>query len=269
MFGPPQLECEKGPEMDCRLPAGDLDDEAVNCTIFSTELILIYKLGHDGTVRTIPLHERLKKRGHRETALAQDLLVMAAYDAFPTMVLHGGTAIWRCYGGNRFSEDVDVYLPPPFEEASLRAFREALRAKGFLTEKLKQTRNAIYARLSYGETEVRFEALLKGVGGPVARTFELTDGARISVRTLTPEGLLAEKARAYLGRRKVRDLYDVFFLLSLVSREPEVVASLDELAEGYEPPVDEGVLKALVISGSVPDAEGMLEAVRSWVRRST
>ena len=220
-------------------------------------------------MRTIPLHDRLKKRGHRETALAQDLLMMAAYDAFPAMVLHGGTAIWRCYGGNRFSEDVDAYLPPPLEEASLSAFREALRAKGLLIEKLKQTRHSIYSRLSYGGTEVRFEALLKGVAGPVVRTFELTDGARISVMTLTPEGLLAEKVGAYLGRRKARDLYDVFFLLSLASKEPEVMASLGELVERYAPPVDEGVLKALVISGSVPDAEGMMEAIRSWVRRST
>ena len=41
----------------------------------------------------IPLALRLRKRIHREVALAQDLMVMEAYDRFPGAVLHGGTAI--------------------------------------------------------------------------------------------------------------------------------------------------------------------------------
>ena len=28
----------------------------------------------------------------------------------PDATLYGGTAIWRCYGGNRFSEDIHIYL---------------------------------------------------------------------------------------------------------------------------------------------------------------
>jgi predicted nucleotidyltransferase component of viral defense system len=35
---------------------------------------------------------------------------MKMYEKFPNAVIHGRTAIWRCYGSNRFSEDVDVYL---------------------------------------------------------------------------------------------------------------------------------------------------------------
>lgn len=59
----------------------------------------------------IPLTLRLKKQAHKKVAEAQDLIVKELYSVFDGAVLHGGTAIWRCYGGNRFSEDVDAYLP--------------------------------------------------------------------------------------------------------------------------------------------------------------
>jgi predicted nucleotidyltransferase component of viral defense system len=59
----------------------------------------------------IPLILRLKRANHKELAKAQDIIVKALYETFNEAVFHGGTCIWRCYGGNRFSEDIDVYLP--------------------------------------------------------------------------------------------------------------------------------------------------------------
>ena len=59
----------------------------------------------------LPLFNRLKKRQHRELALLQDEITDIVYRISDEAVLHGGTAIWRCYGGNRFSEDIDIYIP--------------------------------------------------------------------------------------------------------------------------------------------------------------
>ncbi|TDA31485.1 MAG: hypothetical protein DSO04_03905 [Hadesarchaea archaeon] len=58
----------------------------------------------------IPLYLRMRRERHRKVAVLQDMVVEALYRAFPRAVLHGGTAIWRCYSGNRFSEDLDVHL---------------------------------------------------------------------------------------------------------------------------------------------------------------
>jgi len=33
------------------------------------------------------------------------------------------------------------------------------------------------------------------------------------VKTLSPEDLIKEKIKAYVNRRKVRDLYDIYYLL--------------------------------------------------------
>ena len=57
----------------------------------------------------IPLALRIKKAQHKEIAEAQDIVVEELYRIFSKAVFHGGTSIWRCYNGNRFSEDIDVY----------------------------------------------------------------------------------------------------------------------------------------------------------------
>ena len=59
----------------------------------------------------IPLILRLKRTNHKRIAEAQDLIIKELYGVFDKAVLHGGTALWRCYNGNRFSEDIDVYIP--------------------------------------------------------------------------------------------------------------------------------------------------------------
>ena len=51
----------------------------------------------------IPLQVKLKRETHRRIASAQDLIVQEVYAVFERAVLHGGTAIWRCYNGKRFS----------------------------------------------------------------------------------------------------------------------------------------------------------------------
>lgn len=58
----------------------------------------------------IPLILRIKRKKHRELAGLQDILIENIYEILPETVLHGGTAIWRCYLGNRFSEDIDIYI---------------------------------------------------------------------------------------------------------------------------------------------------------------
>lgn len=58
----------------------------------------------------IPLILQLKRQNHKELAIAQDIMVENIFN-IEDAVFHGGTAIWRCYGGNRFSEVIDLYLP--------------------------------------------------------------------------------------------------------------------------------------------------------------
>jgi hypothetical protein len=217
-------------------------------------------------VSGIPLAVRLKKRSQRTLALAQDLAVMEVFDAFPGSILHGGTAIWRCYGGQRFSEAVDFYFPR-LAQRDLERLAAALSAKGLSPSKAKVTQASVFAKFHYAGEALSIEGLVGSTAGreAVPRQYEMLDGARMLVGTLAPEGLLVEKAAAYLSRAKVRDLYDVFFLATTTGPgTAHARERVSELLSTFRPPVDERQLRSLVISGVAPSVKAMTEALRAW-----
>lgn len=213
---------------------------------------------------SIPLALRLRRSIHRETALAQDLMVVGVIEVLPGSILHGGTAIWRCYGGNRFSEDVDFYFPGSARR-NLAKLAENLKRKGLETQGIRETANAVFAKFGEGVRSVRLEATFR-TSVSVVRPFEMIDGTFVTIRTLRPEGLLMEKISAYRERRKVRDLYDVYFLTRLVEPIGGIRARTRQLLERFERPADEGELKAIIISGVAPRVGEMIEAIQRWAR---
>jgi predicted nucleotidyltransferase component of viral defense system len=214
----------------------------------------------------LPLNKKLKKKMHKLIALAQDILVIELYDKFPSAIIHGDTAIWRCYGSNRFSEDIDFYFPLALKKENFDKFLNDLKEKGFLIKKFKRTNNSIFAKFSYLNAIVSLEIVFKNIKKFLTKPFEMSDGTSILVNTLTPEDIIKEKVSAYLERKKVRDLYDIFFLLKFVEKKEDVKEILTKLVKNFEKPLDEKELKVLIISGSVPSVENMIKEVRKWVR---
>ena len=201
----------------------------------------------------------MKKTSHREIAKAQDVIVETLYEVFNDAVFHGGTCIWRCYNGNRFSEDVDFYIQKDIEKINL--FYNSLQNKGFLIEKKKIGENSIYSTLKLNRTLVRFEALFKKIKGSL-KEYEKAEGNFISVYALTPEELIKEKVETYLKRFKVRDFYDIFFLIRHIQNMTNVKKEINKLLEHFKNPIDEKEIRVLIIEGIVPKTEEMLEYIR-------
>jgi len=213
----------------------------------------------------IPLFNRLKKRLHVDIALLQDEVVDVVYGVSPKAVLHGGTAIWRCFAGNRFSEDLDFYLPD--DKNFQKAFAGALNSRGLLLSKYKKTASTIFSKVSNGIAEVRFEASFRKPNGVEARPFERADGNFMSVFTLRPEELLAEKAAAYSSRKLVRDIYDVYMLSEAAASSKKLSEKAISLVENAGKPLDEKTLKTIVFSGAVPSFEQMLIALQRRLKK--
>lgn len=211
----------------------------------------------------LPLTLKLKKAGHKEIARAQDIIVEELYKVFDQAVLHGGTAIWRCYGGNRFSEDVDVYLPKNKEK--LEILFQNLGKRGLAIAKKKITEKSVYSRMTFNRIEVRFEATFKKIEGRLG-DYELADGNAVVVYTLLPEELIKEKISAYTQRLKIRDLYDIFFLLKEVKEKEKIEKNLKELVKEWKKPTDEKELQVLIIEGLVLPWEKMLEYIQNWLK---
>ncbi|MBW2991526.1 nucleotidyl transferase AbiEii/AbiGii toxin family protein [Candidatus Woesearchaeota archaeon] len=210
----------------------------------------------------MPLILKLKRAKHKEIAAAQDLVVEELYKLFEKAVLHGGTAIWRCYQGNRFSEDIDVYIKRDIKK--IDALFTALEKKGFVIKKKKVSKNSLFSQLQLNRVMVRFEALFKEKKG-FLKEYENSDSNLITVYTLEPEELLKEKVSAYLNRFKIRDLYDVFFLLRYVKNKKDIKKELDALIQKYKDPDDKEELRVLIITGLVPKAEEMLTYIKRLV----
>jgi len=77
--------------------------------------------------------------------------------------------------------------------------------------------------------------------------------------------LIVEKIDTYLKRRKIRDLYDVFFLLRY-TEEGKIKNSLKKLIENFKNSVDEENLKTIIISGAIPNSRDMLDYIRRWAK---
>ncbi len=210
----------------------------------------------------IPLNLKLKKKTQKELAYAQDVLVEELYNFFPEAIIHGGTAVWRCYNGNRFSEDIDAYIKK--DEKIINNFFKSLEKKGFKTVKKRIKENSLYSELIFHEISVRFEATFQAKKS-VLKRYETSESFFINVYTLTPENLIIEKVETYLKRRKIRDLYDILFLLNYAEKK-DVKGHLNKLIRGYIPPEDEENLQAIIIAGAIPSSEQILEGIRRWAK---
>ena len=211
----------------------------------------------------IPLILKLKKASHREIAKAQDLIIEEIYKLFDKAVLHGGTSIWRCYQGNRFSEDIDMYLIKNPEKINL--FYEALKKRGFKIVKKKIGEKSIHSTLELNRTIVRFEAIFKKINGTL-KEYQTAEGNLITIYTLTPEELIKEKVNAYLKRYKVRDLYDIFFLLRYVENKTPIKKELSLFISNFKQPIDKKELKVLIIEGLIPGIDKMLEYIKDYCK---
>jgi len=212
-----------------------------------------------------PIIKNLKQKRRREIAQGQDLVIQEIYKESQEVVLHGGTAIWRCYGGNRFSWDLDFYFPEKFR-FSVKALKERLKNIGIKIGKLKTIENSLYATLYYNERTIKFGGLFKDKDQSITKQYRLVDGTSLVVNTLSSTNLLKEKVNAYLNRRKLRDLYDIYYLSGIIEEKKKIKPLLSKLLKNYKEPKSKRKLDSLIITGVAPTVESMLKEIKRWVK---
>jgi len=210
----------------------------------------------------IPLANKLKKKTHLEVALLQDEVVEVMYNAFAEfeLVLHGGTAIWRCYQGNRFSEDLDFYAKT--SEGFKELFTKEADKRNLLVLKFKESENTVFAKVSNEEVEVQLEIAKRKAVKKVIAPYEKANGGKINIYTLPIEELIVEKMNAYNSRKLIRDIYDVYHLSELAKSNP---TEMKKFLQHLPAPVDEKNLKTIVYSGIAPTFTQMVEILQARV----
>ena len=210
----------------------------------------------------LPIIYKLKRKAQKDLAELQDEVMEVVYEVFENAVMHGGTAIWRCYSGKRFSEDIDLYVKytGDFKEQ----LEKSLKKRGLNLIKFRQTANTVFSEISNDITSMKLEITNERKRGILA-IYEKANGDTLDVLALEPQDLLLEKLTAYLDRRKVRDIYDVYFLSRLVT-DLKVKREAGRLLKKIERPTDEDDLKAIIYEGKVPTFNEMLESINLWAK---
>ena len=163
----------------------------------------------------------------KEKDYLQHLILSRIYSNVGTeLTFKGGTALQKCYGLNRFSEDLDFtqsgHLRFEKIEGSLKEV-ERFYPSSYTRESGKNAviykvkvegplfRGPISLQTIRIEISMRGEPVLLGINRIVNPVY--TDLQPYSVLVMDPKEILSEKIRALMTRTKARDLYDFHFLI--------------------------------------------------------
>lgn len=214
----------------------------------------------------IPISLGLKKEEQLAIAQLQDQFMQSVYDMNVRILLHGGTAVWRCYHGNRFSEDIDAYLRSDEEFDAIRHnLTFTLSKMGLIINRINVMDKVIIVYVSAQSNhniQLKVELIYKKAPKGTPRSFEKIDGSSMEVLTLTPEDMILEKIDSYNSRKFIRDIYDIYYLMNYVSDKDKISADLKEFIENIENPADEAVLSSIVYAGVAPSFESMVNAIK-------
>ena len=195
-------------------------------------------------------------------ARLQDYIIDLIYDRIqPEALLYGGTAIWRCFGGMRFSEDIDIYM-------ELAAFEELIGSLAKYDLKLIWTDPDLPSRVRIARKDTDILLASKpGFSENEIRSYLRIDGTVKIINVFSPTELVIRKIEAYQGRRYVRDIYDLFILTKWLERSDYVVRSkLSSFLNNLARPIDEEVLPALLYAGPRNlNFDNMTEYLKRWL----
>lgn len=213
----------------------------------------------------LPISAVLKRRSELEIAQLEDDIVSALTGITDKMAMHGGTAVWRCYYGKRFSTDIDIYI---WAEDFKEKFIRAAETIGVDVPKFRE-KGVTFIHVRKGNTEIKIEPrnLEKEA---ILMPYERIDGSKMNVLVLSPEDIILEKITAYNDRRAYKDLYDITVLLNSVKDQDEVKNALLEFVKGVEIPNEDTQslteFRATIYAGVVPSYAKMVDFISRWSR---
>ncbi len=192
----------------------------------------------------------------------QDLLIEIIYDYVQyDAVLYGGTAIWRCYNGSRFSEDIDIYVKASFlQKLELELQRQKLK----IVWRDPELNSNI--RISDGVTEVLLEAK-EDEPDNIMSQYMKVNGSSMTISILSSLDLAIRKMEAYSGRLYIRDMYDLVQLTNFIDKKDYYTRSkFKEFLNSVKEPVDEHILESLIYKGfNKWTFRSMVDYLRRWL----
>jgi len=204
----------------------------------------------------------IKLKSHVQVAIAriQDLALESLLALDSKIILHGGTAIWRCYKGKRFSYDIDIYVSKSQREKIYKELTWELSKRNLSMNYNAMTENVI--SVFDNEAKVKLEMMINARIKSITKEYERADGSFMFVNTLTADALINEKIKAYDSRRYERDLYDIYHLVSTQEISKKTRNALISFINKMQPPIDKDSLSSIVYEGAVPNYNNLVDGIK-------
>lgn len=207
-----------------------------------------------------PLELLLKNEELLRIARLQDRVIAHMYRSSNGIAMHGGTCVWRCYGGKRFSYDIDMYAKNKNE---IERVINAIKLARFFVTKQKERKGKkelFYYKVSDGNTKMTVEFNSERRINRSIATYINTDGTFVDIFSISTEDLIKEKIAAYESRRAIKDLYDLYILSHFIKSEKSS-ENMKTFIQTIQKPADEELLKQLIYGGAVPTFSQMVDYI--------
>ncbi len=150
------------------------------------------------------------KEKHKEVIESLLLYINSHSDKF---VLKGGTSLMECYGLTRFSEDIDL---DSTGKNNIHAIIDSFcRREGYTFRIAKDTDTVTRFMIDYGGENEHGDKPLKVEISHRRREIPASEMTVINnIRVYTLDQIALMKSQAYMSRDKIRDLYDVTYIIN-------------------------------------------------------
>lgn len=208
------------------------------------------------------IYEKLDKPEKRIRADLEDKVIDIIYSVTNKAVFHGGTCVWRCFDGERFSKDIDIYIE---NEKVVGRIVDYLNYNGYRTKlsipAFSKDNITFYFYKVKGILDLQIA--IADVDG-ILNEYETIRGYKITINTLDREDIILEKIDAYNDRRESRDLYDIWILTKNYKLTEKSWSDLDTFIYSIKPCVNYGDLLSNTY-GECPSFEKMVEDIKGVV----
>jgi predicted nucleotidyltransferase component of viral defense system len=168
----------------------------------------------------------IKNIGHAEKDYFQNILLFIVYQKVGRdIIFKGGTALSKCYGMDRFSEDLDFSSENKRDISFIYESLNRFKAEYEKEEKNFERSKSVILRIkgplyngnknSFCKLILDFSFREKNSEKPIIKTIGrfLEEIPQFDVYVMAEKEIFAEKARAIMTRNKARDVYDFWFLV--------------------------------------------------------
>jgi len=184
-------------------------------------------------LKEIAKQKGLLNKEHIEKDYFQDLLLFNLYKQTNLLVFKGGTALYKLYGLQRFSEDLDFSLLKDIDlEKIMKNVIENI--KNSEIKEIKKMKDSILIKIAFKGILTKYNTIRIDINikNPVLDKFDVktytssyVDINPFTLRVLSLKEIFAEKIHSILNRESARDLYDLFFLSKFAEIDKKIITN--------------------------------------------